>query len=136
MTEAECEQSFEVVSGAMRTAKLEWVLTQVDEQIRFGKPATKRVQTTLDASPEIAVEGMAGRAKKTRETFAFTCEYTVAPTTRIERVARIDVSHIHHAVGDNGGRLDFTGIAQREDLLSLQPATTGEGAFLSCSSSA
>jgi hypothetical protein len=78
MTEAECEQAFEVVSGAMQAAGLNWVVTQVAEQIRFGKPSTKRIQTTVEHSPEIAVEGVAGRPKRTRETFAFTREYTAS----------------------------------------------------------
>ena len=76
MTDAECDQSFDLVSSAMRRAGLDWVVTQLAEQIRFGKPATKRVQTTLDDFPEIAVEGIAGKRKITRETFAFTRDYT------------------------------------------------------------
>ena len=43
----------------------------------------------------------------------------LASTARIERIALVGVGNIHHAIGDNRGRLYFPGITQREDPLWL-----------------
>ena len=76
MTETESEQAFGTISEGMKSAGLEWVITQAAEQIRFGKPEMKSVRTTIEGSPELAVPGLDGRRRSTRETFASTREYS------------------------------------------------------------
>src|ERR1700722_20416502 len=47
-------------------------------------------------------------------------------SARIERKAFVDVGHIHHAIGDNGSRLD-TGATQSKNPLGLQSRNIGAG---------
>lgn len=76
MTNTECREAFNAVSAYLHESGLGWIVTQVLEQIRFGKPHLKRVETSADISPELVVEGLGSGRRRTRETLAATREYT------------------------------------------------------------
>jgi hypothetical protein len=76
MTVEESRAAFESLSDGIQKAGLGWILNQVIQQVRLGKPELKRVRMVIEPSSELLIEGLEGRRRTSREVFAATREYT------------------------------------------------------------
>lgn len=82
MTDDDLIAAFERLTKTMKSAGLEWALAQVQEEIRFGRRATKRVKATTDAPSAVSTSPSESRARRKTVSFAAT-----RPLTPKERLA-------------------------------------------------
>ena len=76
MTDEECEQVFQELRQITIGARLSWIVTQVDEEIRFGRTSTKRVRARVEPAEELAVEDLAERTRTSKIKVSTTRPYT------------------------------------------------------------
>ncbi len=82
MTDRELTSAFERLETVMKSVGLEWTLAQVQEEIRFGRRATKRVKATTDTPSAMIAFQNEGRAR--RKTVSFAATRPLGPGERLE----------------------------------------------------
>lgn len=82
MTDEELSSTFDRLAKAIRTAGLEWPLAQVQEEIRFGRRATKQVRAAADAFPEEVIFSSGKRTR--RKTVSFAATRPLTPKEQLE----------------------------------------------------
>lgn len=93
MTQEECEFAYGRITAAMRTQKLEWLVAQVEEKIRFGRPLTKKVRMVPEEIEDLAVYPSEGPARRARQVLVT----ATRPYTNEERL-RILIEALQHAI--------------------------------------
>lgn len=79
LTEREATEAYEALASALRDSELEWILSQVEEQIALGKVGLKRVSVSereLFNSDEDLLLFEAPKRRKVPATFAVSHDYT------------------------------------------------------------
>lgn len=81
MTNEERERVFQELRQVMTASGLSWIVTQVDEEIRFGRTSTKRVSARIEQAEELAVEDPTDRPRTAKVRVSATRPYT--PSERL-----------------------------------------------------
>lgn len=63
MTNAECETAFAELEEAVNKIGLQWVTTQVAEELRFGRTVTRKVSSRPDTPDESVLESLDERRR-------------------------------------------------------------------------
>jgi hypothetical protein len=76
MTDEDYQKTFEALRQMMLDSGLSWVVTQVDEEIRFGRTAVKRISVRPEPPEELALIELVERTRTAKVNVSATRPYT------------------------------------------------------------